>query len=187
MTGEDDEGSAGAATRPDQPSWPRRAADVPLVCRVALLQAAAPPSIAGWQAAAAQCPALRAPPRTMLSRSRPLLRLCLNLPGAEAVPPLGLPWTVLAGCAGYFDAPAALACPYGQATVPNLPDICIVVCAIDGLAAMKVLLVRRSQLVHVVPGPARCSRLGQIVSCSGCQAAQSNPVNIYLRACLYVC
>ena len=44
----------------------------------------------------------------------------------------------LACRAGYFDAPAALACPYGQTAVQHLPAITIVVCAIDGLAALKV-------------------------------------------------
>ena len=40
-------------------------------------------------------------------------------------------------CAGYFDAPAALACPWGQ-TSTQLPAVCLVFCALEGAAAMKV-------------------------------------------------
>ena len=42
--------------------------------------------------------------------------------------------------AGYFDAPAALACPWGQTSGAQLPSVCLVFCALEGAAAMKVRL-----------------------------------------------
>ena len=43
-----------------------------------------------------------------------------------------------AGLAGYFHAPAALACPWGQDTIIGLPDVTIVFCSVEGAVAMKV-------------------------------------------------
>ena len=40
--------------------------------------------------------------------------------------------------AGYLDAPAALACPWAQSNSASLPAVCLVFCAVEGHAAMKV-------------------------------------------------
>ena len=42
--------------------------------------------------------------------------------------------------AGYLDAPAALACPWSQSSGASLPAVCLVFCAVEGHAAMKVAL-----------------------------------------------
>ena len=52
------------------------------------------------------------------------------------------------GCAGYFDAPAASACPWGQTNALQLPPVCLVFCAVEGVAVMKVRLVLHSVILN---------------------------------------
>lgn len=45
-------------------------------------------------------------------------------------------------CAGYFDAPAALAaCPWGPKSRGPLPEVCVVFCAVDGHALVQAGLI----------------------------------------------